>query len=245
MSDLLGSLKILLLIAIFTTFVAILFYCTLVVREYYIATKIRQHHKEIENAKKDSIDELNKKQDDITELNKVQDEISQFKKLRDEITRLNKLQDKVTYLKNPLNKFSQPIDITILDGKISIDESELFYSIKVNEMDIRDILIDKFSKMLNMDFKEPSKLIIRDVKVRLYEKTKDCLNDCIKSILLFENDKLSFSLDCLNGIDGNKYYRLGHFYAGDDLEAKFFELEGKYILLTLGINSFSKFIYDE
>ena len=99
--------------------------------------------------------------------------------------------------------------------------------------------------MLNTDFKTPSKLIIRDVKIRLYEKTKDCLNDNTKSILLFENDKLSFSLDCLNGIDGNKYYRLGHFYAGDDLEAKFFELEGKYILLTLEINSFSKFIYDE
>ena len=99
--------------------------------------------------------------------------------------------------------------------------------------------------MLNMDFKTPSKLIIRDVKVRLYEKTKDCLNDDIKSILLFENDKLSFSFDCLSGIDGNKYYHLGHFYAGDDLEAKFFELEGKYILLTLEINNSSKFIYDE
>jgi hypothetical protein len=99
--------------------------------------------------------------------------------------------------------------------------------------------------MLNMDFKTPSKLIIRNVEVKLYETTKNCLNDDIESILLFENDKLSFSLDCLNGIDGNKYYRLGHFYAGDDLEAKFFELEGKYILLTLEINSFSKFIYDE
>lgn len=214
----------------------------ILVTEYYfeVGTCLQNN-----NTEKDLADDLNKKQDDITELNKVQDELTQLKKLRDEITRLNKLQDKVTYLKNPLNKFSQPIDITILDGKISIDESELFYSIKVNEMDIRNILIDKFSKILNIDFKTPSKLIIRDVKVKLYETTKNCLNDNIESILLFENDKLSFSLDCLNGIDGNKYYRLGHFYVGDDLEAKFFELEGKYVLLTLEINSFSKFIYDE
>lgn len=238
MSDLHGLLKILLLTVIFTIFAAILFYYIYEYAEYYITIKARLQHIKNDNT---STIELNKVQDDVTELNKVQDEISQLKKLRYEITRLNKLQD-VTYLKNPLNEFT---DITILDGKISIDESELFYSIKVNGIDIRDILVNKFSKLLNTDFKTPSKLIIRDVKIRLYEKTKDCLNDNTKSILLFENDKLSFSLDCLNGIDGNKYYRLGHFYAGDDLEAKFFELEGKYILLTLEINSFSKFIYDE
>ena len=189
-------------------------------------------HTKNDNTKKDSIDELNK----------VQDEISQLKKLRYEITRLNKLQNTVTYLKNPSNKFT---DIVILNGKISIDKSELFYSIKVNGIDIRDILIDKFSKMLDINFKTPSKLIIRDVKVRLYKMTKDCLNDNMESILLFESDKLSFSLDCLNGIDGNKYYRLGHFYARDDLEAEFFQLDGKHILLTLEINNFSKFIYDE
>lgn len=228
----------LLIIASSIIFVITLFYCVFCCvsiicehRKDYITTKVIPLHIKNDNTKKDSIDEL--------------DKISQLKKLRYEITRLNKLQDKVTYIKNPLNKFSQPIDITILDGKISIDESELFYSIKVNEMDIRDILIDKFSKMLNIDFKTPSKLIIRDVKVKLYEKTKDCLNDDIKSILLFENDKLSFSFDYLNGIDGNKYYRLGHFYARDDLEAKFFQLDGKHILLTLEINNFSKFIYDE
>ena len=214
----------------------------ILVTEYYITKRTWSRH--IKNDNTLTI-ELNKVQDDITELNKVQDELATLERLKYEIFRLNKLQDEVTYLKNPLNIFSQPIDITILDGKISIDESELFYSIKVNEMDIKDILIDKFSKMLNIDFKTPSKLIIRNVKVKLYEKTKDCLNDDIKSILLFENDKLSFSLDCLNGIDGNKYYRLGHFCAGEDLEAKFFELEGKYVLLTLEINSFSKFIYDE
>lgn len=241
MSDLLGSLKILLLTAIFTIFAVILFYCILAMCKYcgnYITTKAWSRHIKNENT---LVNELNKTQDDVVEVNKVQDEISGLKKLRYEITRLNKLQD-VTYLKNPLNEFT---DITILDGKISIDRSGLFYSIKVNGIDIRNILIDKFSKMLNTDFKTPSKLIIRNVRVRLYETTKDYLNDDIKSILLFENDKLSFSFDCLNGIDGNKYYRLGHFYAGDDLEAKFFELEGKYILLTLEINSFSKFIYDE
>lgn len=161
---------------------------------------------------------------------------------KDLIDEVNKLKNEITQLKNPLSEFT---DITILDGKISIDEGELFYSIRVNGADIRDILIDKFSKMLNIDFKTPIKLIIRDVKVRLYEKTKDCSNDNIEPILLIESDKLSFSFDCLNGIDGNKYYRLGHFYAEEDLEAKFFELEGKYILLTLEINSFSKFIYDE
>lgn len=140
-----------------------------------------------------------------------------------------------------LNKFTC---ITILDGKISIDESK-FYSIKVNGEDIRDILIDKFSKMLNINFKTPSKLIIRDAKVKLYEITKDYSKDNIEPILLIESDELSFSFDCLKGIDGNKYYRLGHFYMGDDLEAEFFELEKKHILLTLEINNFSKFIYNE
>lgn len=141
-----------------------------------------------------------------------------------------------------LNKFTC---ITILDGKISIDESELFYSIRVNREDIRDILIDKFSKMLNINFKTPSKLIIRNVKVKLYEITKDCSKDKIEPILLIESDELSFSFDCLNGTDGNKYYRLGHFYMGDDLEAEFFGLDKKHILLTLEINNFSKFIYNE
>ena len=148
-------------------------------------------------------------------------------KLKYEVIRLNKL-----------------TCITILDGKISIDESK-FYSIRVNGADIGDILIDKFSKMLNIDFKTPSKLIIRNVKVKLYEIIKDCSNDNIEPILLIESDELSFSIDCINGIDDNKYYRLGHFYAGDDLEAEFFGLEGKYILLTLEINNFSKFIYNE
>lgn len=158
-----------------------------------------------------------------------------------EVIRLNKLQEEVIYLKNPSNKFTR---ITILDGKISIDESK-FYSIRVNGADIRDILIDKFSKMLNINFKTPSKLIIKNVKVKLYEITKDCLKGNIEPILFNESDELSFSFDCLNGIAGNKYYRLGHFYMGDDLEAKFFELKGKYILLTLEINNFSKFIYNE
>lgn len=158
-----------------------------------------------------------------------------------EVIRLNKLQEEVIYLKNPSNKFTR---ITILDGKISIDESK-FYSIKVNGADIRDILIDKFSKMLNINFKTPSKLIIRNVKVKLYEITKDCSNDNIDPILLIESGELSFSFDYLNGIDGSKYYRLGHFYAGDDLEAEFFGLREKHILLTLEINNFSKFIYNE
>ena len=162
-------------------------------------------------------------------------------KLKYEVIRLNKLREEVIYLKNPSNKFTC---ITILDGKISIDESK-FYSIRVNGADIRDILIDKFSKILNINFKTPSKLIIRDAKVKLYEITKDCSNDNIEPILLIESNELNFSFDCLNGTDGNKYYRLGHFYAGDDLEAEFFELKGKYILLTLEINNFSKFIYNE
>lgn len=231
----LDILKLLLIITSSIIFAITLFCCVSVICEYckdYITTNVIPLFTKNDNTKKDSIDELNK----------VQDEIFQLKKLKYEITRLNKLQDEVIYLKNPLNKLT---DIAILDGKISIDKSELFYSIKVNEINIRDILIDKFSEMLDINFKTPSKLIIRNVKVRLYEITKDCLNDSIESILLLESDKLNFSLDCLNGIDGNKYYRLGHFYTGDDLEAEFFQLDGKHILLTLEINNFSKFIYDE
>ena len=83
------------------------------------------------------------------------------------------------------------------------------------------------------------------VKDLLNTIKKNSLNGNIEPILLIESDELSFSFDCLNGTDGNKYYRLGHFYAGDDLEAEFFGLEGKYILLTLEINNFSKFIYNE
>ena len=99
MSDLHGLLKILLLIAISITFVSILFYCTLVVREYYIVAKSWLRHIKNKNIKKDSINELNKTQDDVTESNKSQNEIAALKRLKYEINRLNKLQNEVIYLR--------------------------------------------------------------------------------------------------------------------------------------------------